>query len=519
MSTARRLGGRDHGRRGLLLSSPRGHRPSSPSRLTVSNPSEPVSAGATRRFSVGALVVALVVASGLWVLTQQPSASAGTVSLLPDKAVPRTLHHRAARPLELGMRFRTTAPSEAVAVQLYQAPRLAAARTATLWSPTGRALARVTFADRGSSGLRTARFAEPVRLLPGRTYVVSYTAPTGRFSVDRRYFTQRISRGPLVAPRLAGVVSRRPGTFPKRTTTSSSYAVDIVVRRHRHPSPPPGGPTSPTPTTGPTTTPTTTPTTRPASGFPNASNTGVPAGVALTPYAGPCRVTTAGTVIDGKTVNCHLTIAANNVTIRNSVVNGTVTTSGGTGLLVADSEVRIGDRAGTGIGNSGFTVERVEVTGGNRSINCELNCTVRDSYVHGQFTDETGVFHESGIRMGAGSTIVHNTIACDAPDVPPDAGCSAGLTGYGDFAAVENNLIQDNLFKASTGGTCAYGGSSRGKPYTNGARNIRFINNVFERGTTGYCGKWAPIMDFNRSAPGNVWSGNVWANGGAVSAG
>jgi hypothetical protein len=116
--------------------------------------------------------------------------------------------------------------------------------------------------------------------------------------------------------------------------------------------------------------------------------------------------------------------------------------------------------------------------------------------------------------MGEKATIRHNTILCDAPDVPPDAGCSADLTGYGDFGPVQNNLIEANLFKSTTGGFCAYGGSSGGKPYSDAANNIIFKDNVFEHGSGGRpCGFWGAITDFNPSAPGNKWSGNRWEDG------
>jgi hypothetical protein len=155
-------------------------------------------------------------------------------------------------------------------------------------------------------------------------------------------------------------------------------------------------------------------------------------------------------------------------------------------------------------------MERVEVTGGGRSVYCLRGCTIRDSWVHGQFTDETGVAHESGIRMGSDTTIIHNSIGCDAPMVPPDAGCSAGLTGYGDLSVIQRNLIQDNLFLATPAATCAYGGSTVDKSLAN---EIRFIDNVFQRGPHGTCGVYAAIMDFDPTAPGNVWSGNRWDDG------
>ncbi len=245
----------------------------------------------------------------------------------------------------------------------------------------------------------------------------------------------------------------------------------------------------------------------------------MPAGTALSVYSGPCTITAANTVIDAQTINCSLDIRAANVTVTRSVINGTIATdenSTGFSFTISDSNVNVGNREGTGVGAVNFTATRVHVTGGNRSMHCWHDCTIQDSYVHGQFRDSTGLIHESGIRMGQNATIRHNTIACDAPDVPPDAGCSAGLTGYGDFGPVRNNLIDNNYFVATTGGFCAYGGSSLGKPYSNQTSGIVFRNNVFEKGAGGKCGFWGPITSFNSTLPGNIWTGNVWNTGGTV---
>lgn len=257
----------------------------------------------------------------------------------------------------------------------------------------------------------------------------------------------------------------------------------------------------------------------PVGPFPNASDTGVPAGTALTAYAGPCTITVANTVIDAKTINCDLVIQAAGVVVTRSRIVGSISTdenSTGFSFAISDSEVNAGNKVNTGIGAVNFTATRVHVFGGNRSIHCFLNCTVVDSYVHGQFTDSTGVTHESGIRMGQNATIRHNTILCDAPDVPPDAGCSADLTGYGDFGPVRNNLIEANMFKASTGGFCAYGGSSPGKPFSGQTLGIVFRNNTFERGPGGKCGFFGPITSFDTSLSGNIWTGNVWDDGSVV---
>jgi hypothetical protein len=262
--------------------------------------------------------------------------------------------------------------------------------------------------------------------------------------------------------------------------------------------------------------------------FPGPARTGVPAGVELSPYTGPCRITTPNTVIDSKIVNCYLDIYAPNVQIRNTLVNGRVwvdnPTQGGS-FTITDSTIDAGAVDGShndgnsAIGKSHFTATRVETIRGIRGIWCEYDCTVQDSYVHGQDADESGKAHESGIRMGsgapgAGQRIAHTTIACDAPDVPPDAGCSAGLTGYGDFAPIQNNLVERNLFLASTGGTCAYGGSTAGKPHPDGSDNV-FRENVFQRGRggRGRCGYWSAVVDLDAGQRGNEFSGNRWDTG------
>jgi hypothetical protein len=255
-----------------------------------------------------------------------------------------------------------------------------------------------------------------------------------------------------------------------------------------------------------------------------AANTGVPARQKLRPYRGACTITRDNTRIVGRHVTCDLNIQASGVVIRRSLVHGTIGTSGDRG----DSSFRLirstvdasptGARLVTVVGEVRFRVVGSEIRGGNRSINCWNRCTVRRTWVHGQDTDVTGRAHESGIRMGTNGRFLYNRIACDAPNVAPDAGCSAPLTGYGDFGPVRNNLVERNVFVATTGGTCAYGGSSRGKPHSDGAANIRFVKNRFQRGRSGNCGYWSPVMDFDRSAPGNVFAGNRWAGGGEVRA-
>jgi len=269
--------------------------------------------------------------------------------------------------------------------------------------------------------------------------------------------------------------------------------------------------------------------------WPSVENTGVPNGTVLSNYTGPCTITANNTVIDKKVVNCFLTIKASGVKITNSMINGSVwidNPSSGYSFTIADSTIDAGEVSATAndgqsaIGKSGFVATRIETVRGIRGVWCEYNCTVQDSWVHGQDMDESGKAHESAVRMGDGSVISHNSLLCDAPDVPPDAGCSADLTGYGDFAPIRNNTISKNLFMATNGGTCAYGGSSGkdgSKPYGNQAANIVFQDNVFQKKSSvqgsGKCGEWFAIADFDKSRPGNQWVNNKYDDGTAVAAG
>jgi hypothetical protein len=274
-----------------------------------------------------------------------------------------------------------------------------------------------------------------------------------------------------------------------------------------------------TPTATPTPSPTPTASSTPAA-FPDATTTGVPAGVTLREYTGSLSVMNDGTVFDGVHITGDLRIAGANVVIRNSRIDGTVTELGDTypaaSFTITDSEVHVGNIPGTGIGHANFTMTRVEVTGGNRSVDCAWKCTVADSYVHGQFDDASGVYHESGIRVGAYSTIRHNAILCDADIIPPDAGCSADLTGYPDYAAVQHNVIDGNLFKAAPAAAfCAFFGDTAGKAYSGQTLDIDVTNNVFERGANGQCALYGPFTDFPKDAASS-WSGNKYTDGSAL---
>jgi hypothetical protein len=475
------------------------------------------------RLLVTALVAAL---AAIGVVAQQhtpvEASTTQQYGVWDDQTVPRMTADPETQAVTLGVMFSASTDGWITAIRFYRAAENAGPHQGHLWKRNGDQLATVTFGPTSEVGWQTARLDAPVRITANSTYIASYRAPQGRYASDQRSLGKgkRVTTGALTAK--AGVYTY-DSSAPTATWRQSNYYVDVLFTEQT-PAPPQPAPAAPPVTAPPATAPPVTapPATAPPAtaptlgGFPNAANTGVPAGVTLTDYTGPCTITTNNTIIDAKRINCSLNIRAANVTVTNSIITGTIATdenSTGHSFTITDSNINAGNRETTGIGAVNFTARRVHVTGGNRSIHCYNNCTIEDSYVHDQMNDPTGRIHESGIRMGQNATIRHNTISCDAPNYPPDAGCSAPLTGYGDFAPVRNNIIDNNYFVASTGGFCAYGGSSGGKPYSNQTRDIVFSNNVFERGSGGKCGYYGAITSFNRSLPGNVWTNNTWNDG------
>lgn len=264
-----------------------------------------------------------------------------------------------------------------------------------------------------------------------------------------------------------------------------------------------------------------------ATGFPGPSNTGVPAGTKLSTYSGPCTITTNNTVIDAKVVNCGLSIRAKGVVIKRSRINGQVGTSESTpySYTLQDSEVDAGVVQGAAIGSTNMTILRVNVHGGATSVYCYSNCTIRDSWLHGQRLPagvdwHLGAFlaNDNGNDPGGrtNAMLVHNSIICDATPNSSDGGCSGNINLYGDFGVITYVTLDNNLFGASVGASyCVYGGQSTSKPYPN-ADHVVVVNNVFQRGTNGKCGAYGPVTAFDPSRPGNRWTNNVWDNGGTV---
>lgn len=143
---------------------------------------------------------------------------------LPDAGDPSAV--------ELGLRFSPTVDGVVAGPRFYRAAASTSGYAASLWTLSGERLATVQVPG-GSAGWQTAQFAEPVQVSAGTEYVVSYTAPDGRYPADANDFSYRgANNGPVSVAGGFGVPSAGvyapPGEYPSASWQQSNYFVDAV---------------------------------------------------------------------------------------------------------------------------------------------------------------------------------------------------------------------------------------------------------------------------------------------------
>lgn len=292
--------------------------------------------------------------------------------------------------------------------------------------------------------------------------------------------------------------------------------------------------------------------------WPGPQNTGYPQGlpgdkrpkVELTNYTGPTTIKECGLVIDSQVVASDLVIEVGNgthspdtpcVTIKNSLVKGVIHTDAATfgPVVVSDTEVAVpGLSWWENIGRYNVFVTRVNSHGSEGVVKCASYCSVTDSWVHGMHLG--GEYHYNavggnGIEPDDGYfKIDHNWTSCGdwvSWDEKPgnDAGCSAVIGFYGDFAPIRNITISKNYLAGMTSGQsipsaqdrqpgyCLNPGYYPGKPFP-GPTKLVIKDNLFGRGSSGKCGVFGPTNSLNAAGkPGdNVWENNKFEDGEAI---
>ncbi|WP_426246810.1 DUF4082 domain-containing protein [Nocardioides sp. LHG3406-4] len=102
--------------------------------------------------------------------------------------------------LEVGVRFRTARELRVTGVRIYRADP--ASVRGSLWRSDGTLLARGTFPASSGNGWEDLRFADPVTVTPGETYVASYFTPGTKYAFRYGYFADSSRTvGPVTALR------------------------------------------------------------------------------------------------------------------------------------------------------------------------------------------------------------------------------------------------------------------------------------------------------------------------------
>lgn len=136
---------------------------------------------------------------------------------------------------ELGLRFVALADGFVTGARFFRGPGNSGPHAGSLWAANGERLARATFAEGTSQGWQTVTFSEPVPVAAGQTYVVSYTAPQGRYSVERWAFAARpresgalLVEGGFGAQPAGVYAPAAAGVLPVASHENSNYFVDVL---------------------------------------------------------------------------------------------------------------------------------------------------------------------------------------------------------------------------------------------------------------------------------------------------
>lgn len=240
-----------------------------------------------------------------------------------------------------------------------------------------------------------------------------------------------------------------------------------------------------------------------ATGWPDASNTGVPAGTSLTSTSGLIDSVSNGEIIDALDVNPGtIRIRHDNVTVKRCRINANATFFGSiafdgahTGIVVEDCEIDGNDILASGCGGEGITYRRCNIHNTENGFVTSGNFTARDNYVHDMMPyNPIDDPHIDGISLNEGAstiTIEHNNMIMPGQ-------VSAGMTFWDVAGTAHSNITVNNnrlLLDASGAYTVRLPGMNCS------ANNVTFTSNRLEAGGFGYfTGSLSNIT---------TWSGNV----------
>lgn len=196
---------------------------------------------------------------------ETPSAGVSVTVTCPcgifgSSTTPGTIDGGDNRATEVGVAFNSSAFGVVTGVRFYKAVANTGTHIGNLWDSSGHLLATAAFTSESSSGWQDVTFSSPVAILPNTTYVASYYAPNGHYSIDSSSLYAYPPVGPSVlnSPPLHVIASgpsqgnglysyAKTSTFPTNTYNGANYWVDVDFQ----PAGAPGAATNPSATAGP----------------------------------------------------------------------------------------------------------------------------------------------------------------------------------------------------------------------------------------------------------------------------
>jgi hypothetical protein len=166
-------------------------------------------------------------------------ASAATSAVSPRHSIfeygtPATIDAGDGSSVNLGVKFTADTSGTVSAIRFYKAAANTGTHVGSLWSVGGTLLAQVTFTAESASGWQKATFSSPVAITAGTTYVASYLAPNGHYSVNGSAFgAAAMDNPPLHA--LANSLTPNgvyaygaASAFPSSSFNATNYWVDVL---------------------------------------------------------------------------------------------------------------------------------------------------------------------------------------------------------------------------------------------------------------------------------------------------
>ena len=173
-----------------------------------------------------------------------PSSAVTPQATIFDFVTPGIADGGDTNPVEVGVKFRASFNGSVTGVRFYKAAGNTGTHVGSLWSASGTRLAQATFTNETASGWQHVTFSSPVTVTPDTTYVASYHAPNGHYSITTNGFSSAVDNPPVHG--LANSTSPNgvyaygsTSQFPAGSYLASNYMVDVLFA----PAPVPGAPT------------------------------------------------------------------------------------------------------------------------------------------------------------------------------------------------------------------------------------------------------------------------------------